>query len=419
MIPPRSARKVLSAAAGLMSGVTLLVLLLVIPLPAVLIPFALASWVGTPSLFAFLILLGLSVVIGSVAALLPAIALARFVLRVWPIDASGVVRRRCLVWQRRIAWASAAVVPLLAASILLQRVLGEGYFRAGAPPEEGIFGFILVTGWAAWGVMVAAGLGRSSWVHAHPTYFLGGKFLLYLRRFSSFADRTVVSEVLRAAPEGVPVVFIASPRGQARNWDPFVWAFSGLRLRHPLVSLPVQLRTSDEAWEQAIGRLISEASAVVLDLTESSASLEKERRLVTQGGHPERAIWLVDRGSRPSGDVAETTGVQIERGQLVAYRRRWAPLGLAVKIGLFVFVGYWFWFFSVGIIWAKNEVNATSVVAAVVLIGVWLVAGAVLVSRPSIDREARQSLQRLALAVMLGAAGDARCGSAPGDIDGA
>lgn len=405
MKSPYAAREILSTVAALMSAVTLLVLLALIPSPVALILSALVSWLGTPSISVFMILIGLSLVIGSVAGLLPAIALARFVLRVWPIDASGVVQTRCFVWQRRIAWASAALAPISAVSILLLRVLGERYFGARAFPLDLSSGMILGTCCSAsWFVMVAAGLWRASWVHAHPTYYLDGKFLLYLRRFSSFADRTVVAEVLRAAPEGVPVVFIASPRGQVRNWDPFVWAFAGLRLRRPLRRLPVQLRTSDEGWEQAIGRLISKASGVVFDLTESSASIEKEKRLVTQGKHPEGAIWLVGRGSRSSDDLAKTTGVLIDRGRVVAYRRRWAPFSLAAKISLFVFVGY-FLFNIIVVFWAKNQINAASVVAAVVLMSAWLIGGTLLVSRPSIDREARRRLQRLVRGVLRSHAG--------------
>lgn len=238
----------------------------------------------------------------------------------------------------------------------------------------------------------------SSWLHAHPGRFLTGQFILYLRRFSGFADRTIISEVLKAAPAGVPVVFIASPQNQPRNWDPFVWAFSGLRLRHPVVSVPVQLRTPDEDWESVIARLIANAGIVVIDRTESSDSVAKEIRLVGQHASPERTIWLVDL-SKARSNVGQSTASHHEPGQMVAYRHRWVFLSMTAKIGLFLFAsGVMVSMLFPGLV--RHEIDSTQVVTIAVVAGLWLICGAVVLIRPSIDREARQRLREsLALAV--------------------
>jgi len=394
---PRLGYTATSGAFRVISGLTLLVLLLMIPLLAMLPSLAFTDRLGNLPLFLFFVVLSMSVAFGSATGLLPAVALARFALRIWPINASAVPRKHCIVWQKRLAYASASIPTLLVVSLVLQRISMEGPFHPEAAADARGLIFTTVAGITGWGVTIAVAAALSSWVHSHPSYFRRRPFVLYLRRFSGFADRTIVSEVLKAAPPGAPVVFIASPQSQPRNWDPFVWAFSGLRLTCPLGSLPVQLRTSDESWEQAIAKLTSEAAAVVMDLTESSASIEKEIRLVAQHNQPERVLWLIDYRSHLPPQIGDVAGPQIGGKQIVTYHRRWAFPALAAKMGLFALVGYMLFFLVFALsrlAQGRNEINPALLLALIAVVGTWLLMGAVLLFRPSINREARQSLRR-------------------------
>lgn len=144
---------------SVISGLTLLLVLItvssVFPLG---IMAALASWHSDPSLTAFFILLGLGIAIGFAAGFPPAIALARFALRAWPIDASGVVRRRCIVWQRRLAVTMAVFALLTIVSYSVQRILGEGLFESSSS-DANRSAMLLIAGVAAWATMGAGGSG--------------------------------------------------------------------------------------------------------------------------------------------------------------------------------------------------------------------------------------------------------------------
>ena len=78
--------------------------------------------------------------------------------------------------------------------------------------------------------------------HRKPRRLLDRPFVLFLRRFSTFADRAVIAMVLRQAPSGMPVVFLTPTRSQPGDWDPFVVGFAGMKLWHPFRSVPIVLR---------------------------------------------------------------------------------------------------------------------------------------------------------------------------------
>ena len=126
------------------------------------------------------------------------------------------------------------------------------------------------------------------------------RFILFLRRFSSFADRTIVGEVIRAAPRGVPVVFIASPGDHLANWDPFTWAFAGFRLIRPRANLPVQIRTSEADWREVVETCIGRAACVAVEVSVSSVSVEEELEMVRKHGDLGRVVALS--GARAGSD---------------------------------------------------------------------------------------------------------------------
>lgn len=385
--------RAVSKAFAATSGLTLLVLLFTIPIVASVPWWAAGVRLQDLSLPAFFVVLSLSIAYGCATGFIPAIALARFALRIWPLDASEVPRRHCIVWQRRLGYSAGIGVVLSEAVSLVM----EGYFSPGASAEGRAIIWYIGSVTCGVGVTIGGAAAISSWAHSHPGYFRRQTFLVYLRRFSGFADRTIIAEVLKAAPCGSPVVFIASPQSAARNWDPFVWAFAGLRLRRPLRSLPVQLRTSDAEWEQAIATLAAEAGMVVMDITERSASVEKEIDMVAGYVQPERVLYLTNRRPMLPAQEKPATPPQIAGGGHLVYERRWAWFPLVMKIGLFALVGYEVFVWTLALpkmASGQNEINVTLLFALIAIMGLWLLVAAVLLLRPSIDGQARQILQQ-------------------------
>jgi len=151
-----------------------------------------------------------------------AIVIARFALRMWPIDISGKSRRGLLIISSGIL-----VVCGIRAVILLWDtwLIEDAVDIAVLLVLDLELSYMIVIGGAA---------SIFRWMHSHASHYVDRGFILFLRRFSSFADRTIVAEILKAAPRGRSVLFIASPRDRAANWDPFVWSMAGLRILNPL-----------------------------------------------------------------------------------------------------------------------------------------------------------------------------------------
>jgi hypothetical protein len=200
-----------------------------------------------------------------------AFAFARFWLRCWPVNANGIRRYGVLIALLVIL---ACVLGFLAVLLVSNR------------PD--LFSMMITL--AAVPVLVASVVVLM--VHLNPRYYMLNRFVLYLRRFSTISDRATLAQVLRAAPRSLPLLFIASPGIRPRNWDSFMWAFAGLRLWRPVRSLPIQVRSRDADWESYIEEMVQHASAVIMDLSNFSESLETEVRFLVQHVRPDHIIWL-------------------------------------------------------------------------------------------------------------------------------
>ena len=123
-----------------------------------------------------------------------AVALARFLLRIWPIDGTGLVRKGCARWQRIVALVgipfALSPIPTLVLSINKE----EGWDLQGSLAFD-TFGqssmmILFATGW---GTTIILGFGLSRWIHTHPRYFLKRSFILFPeisgKKFQNILDR--------------------------------------------------------------------------------------------------------------------------------------------------------------------------------------------------------------------------------------
>jgi hypothetical protein len=248
--------------------------------------------VNSSSLLIYLLL----TVLSGGAAIYAGVALARFLLRLWPIQES----RGPGIWK----WVLWALAILLLAAMPYFFVVELNMFSLEDPRKtHGVLVAlsqvmqICIFLASVWSFYMAASL-RHARLKQRP-------FVLFLRRFSTFADRTVVAEVLKATPSEIPAMFIASPSNRAGNWDPFVWSFSGFRFMHPFRNLPIQLRTSDETWHETVEDMVKKAACIVIDITDVSASIEDEVRLVSTHADPRRVVCVANEKNsllpRPAG----------------------------------------------------------------------------------------------------------------------
>ena len=142
-------------------------------------------------------------------------------------------------------------------------------------------------------------------------------YILFLRRFSSFADRSVLSALLSSLPPGLRTVFLAPHSEAIANFSPVVIAFSGIRLRRPFRSCPISLSARDVEWEDEIEDLVRASSCVVVDASEDSPAMRREVALVRRLLPADRVLWLSDLAA--THPVAQTGASD----RVVHYRRSW------------------------------------------------------------------------------------------------
>ena len=142
-------------------------------------------------------------------------------------------------------------------------------------------------------------------------YFSGtplasGGTLLFLRRFNTFADRSLVVAVLGAAPASANVSFLIPSDESVANWDPFVLGYSGFRPLHPFSSIPVYYESCHKSWAINVSSLMTRAKCIVMDLSQVSDSIGVELRLLTENKVTHKTLFLVD-ASVPADALATWT----------------------------------------------------------------------------------------------------------------
>lgn len=128
--------------------------------------------------------------------------------------------------------------------------------------------------------------------HRKPRAFLDHPFVLFLRRFSTFSDRAITNLALKQAAPDKPIVFLTPGRSGAGDWNPLLVGFAGLKLRHPVRSLPIILSASDDEWEQAAEELIHRAELIVIDVSERSSAIAAEIDLIRKAAQWRNTLCL-------------------------------------------------------------------------------------------------------------------------------
>ena len=78
-------------------------------------------------------------------------------------------------------------------------------------------------------------------------------------------------------------MFLTPTHSRPKDWDPFLVGFAGLRLPHPLRSVPMVLRARDDDWQRAADELIDSAQTILVDISEESGALETEAEMIDKG----------------------------------------------------------------------------------------------------------------------------------------
>jgi len=257
-----------------------------------------------------------SVGIGSFFVFVFAVAFGRFLLRAMPPNLSGQTR------PRQLAIIAVALCGALIGFLILNFFVVLDAPNITGASDVGIISMVYVLCIAPAAILWAVGaVGPLVLRHRRPRVFLDRPFVLFLRRFSTFSDRTVIALILRQAKAGVPVVFLTPTHSKPRDWDLFLVGFAGLKLLHPLRSVPMVLRARDDDWQRAADELIGRAQTILVDISEASAALRIEAEMIEKTGRWSDTVCL-RRTAPTSGSGQDPLGA-FSNARCVDYSKSW------------------------------------------------------------------------------------------------
>lgn len=310
-------------------------------------------------------------------------AFGRFCLRAAPPRLSGRVRFGPLIL---------FVLPaLLSALVVVNFLLGFLFFPEAFQRDRS-----LAINTSIFGVLFLAWFGAFVFVllkrHLKPLSFLNKPYVLFLRRFSKFSDRTVTSLVLRQTTPDKPITFLVPTQSRAGDWNPFLVGFAGMKLLHPFRSVPIIVKSKITEWEQAMQALIEGAQFVIIDISETSDAIDTELEMINQAGCWQKAILLKTVSANTADRCEQKLGSQAT--QIVYYRKSWPRAIPRMIFGFFAlaFAGAFVVAAIDGALKNGPIVNLFSVLFGI--LGFVFIYVPFFV-RPSIDRAAKLSLKRI------------------------
>jgi formylglycine-generating enzyme required for sulfatase activity len=179
--------------------------------------------------------------------------------------------------------------------------------------------------------------------HLSPRSFLEKPFILFLRRFSTFSDRSIQNALLKVSPVGKSVAFLTSTQSKAGDWDPFRIGFAGLKIWHPINSTPRFLRSSNEDWKRAAEELINRAEVITLDLSQGSGAIRTEIGMIENSNRWASTIILINKLDLGFLETQQLIDYKNKGATIVKYKKSWEGSLLRLLLGIPIVVGIGLW----------------------------------------------------------------------------
>lgn len=183
-------------------------------------------------------------------------------------------------------------------------------------------------------------------LYLRPQGLLAGRFVLFLRTFSTTSDRAMLSVILRALPHRTRAVLLTAPRSKVSDLDPTIIGFAGLRLRHAISQLPVFLSAGDIQWEAQVRSLLGKAAAVVADVSEITPAVNIELRMIREEQQRRQlpVVLLKERQITDAGSVRQPRDPQevLQGWPVIEYVTSWKASAIKI-LGLVVYFAVATW----------------------------------------------------------------------------
>lgn len=272
---------------------------------------------------------------------IPGLAVGRFLLRSFPPRLSGKRRRWLLGYLiiMTIFWIISMGIGIFGSASEVTTVNNpavsgfqgtkvptinfpesSNFYRAARLFDSALYKCLQFMSALFWWFGFAIPLFQRHWTPHKP---LEKPFVLFLRRFSTFADRSVNNALLKVTPAGKPVAFLTATQSRAKDWNPFQVGFSGIKIRKPFLSMPIILRSTNENWKNSAAELIRKSEKIVMDLSEGSGAIQTEIDMIEQAGRWPDTIILIT-AEIQKGEEHELTKSLAEKGvTIIKYNKSW------------------------------------------------------------------------------------------------
>jgi len=282
---------------------------------------------------------------GYLIVFIPGLAFGRFLLRACPPDYS---HQGPSPWHRPLFNALLLSIPFVAGVVFMivlnsVEVTTNKDSTAGQPDQAAMFMGNLFTSISCFLLWAIGAFGPLIRHHRKPRSFLERPFVLFLRRFSTFSDRSVIAMVLKQAKRGVPVVFLTPTSSQPGDWDPFLVGFAGFKMLRPLSSVPIVLRARDDDWQNAANELILRARTILFDTTDTSDAIRVEMEMIEVADRWSDTVFL--RLQREDQGHHVDSSSDNRRARVIDYTKSWVRaipmmiIGIPVVLMTIVWLG--------------------------------------------------------------------------------
>lgn len=161
----------------------------------------------------------------------------------------------------------------------------------------------------------------------HNTNLLDGNtpFVLFLRRFNGYGDRSMLVSVLRKSEPGVPVAFLISPQNKLVTRDPFLTLLAGFNVKHPFLSMPIYSISENETWAINVESLVKIAKKVIIDVSQPSESIAHEIHLLNLHNILDRTLFICEKDTQSTHKFLSDNNINMENDNVncCLYKESW------------------------------------------------------------------------------------------------
>lgn len=118
------------------------------------------------------------------------------------------------------------------------------------------------------------------------------EYILYLRSFSGFSDRSAIIDIAKSLKNIYPLLFVIPINNKIRDWDPYIVSFIPFSFFNPYKNAPIYIATKTDSWKENINEMIKKSKYIILDISEITESIIYEMSLINENKKLSSTIFI-------------------------------------------------------------------------------------------------------------------------------